>query len=184
MIVTRFAPSPTGYLHIGGARTALFDYLLARRAGGQMILRIEDTDLKRNTPTAARQVMADLRWLGIDWDQGPEVEGPHGPYFQSQRRDIYDRHLKQLLDQGKAYHCFDTPEELQALRAQAAAAKQTFIYPRPQRFPTAAEVHAARAAGRPVVVRFAMPAQVIVVTDIVRGQVNFAAGEFGDLVIQ
>ncbi|MHC5082797.1 MAG: glutamate--tRNA ligase family protein, partial [Planctomycetota bacterium] len=92
------APSPTGYLHVGGGRTALFNWLLARKNGGKFLLRIEDTDMKRNTPTAAQQVMDDLRWLGIDWDEGPEVGGPNGPYKQSERRDIYDKYLKQLID--------------------------------------------------------------------------------------
>ena len=110
MIVTRFAPSPTGYLHIGGARTALFCWLLARHHNGKMILRIEDTDQKRNTPTATAQVINDLRWLGIDWDEGPDPNhpddptkciGPNGPYFQSQRRDIYDKYLAQLLDAAR-----------------------------------------------------------------------------------
>ena len=102
MVVTRFAPSPTGYLHIGGARTALFNWLLARKTGGRFLLRIEDTDQKRNTPEAAKQVMDDLRWLGIEWDEGPEVGGPNGPYLQSERRDTYDKYIKQLLDEKKA----------------------------------------------------------------------------------
>ena len=153
MIVTRFAPSPTGYLHIGGARTALFCWLMARHHGGRMILRIEDTDQKRNTPTATRQVMEDLRWLGIQWDEGPEVGGPHEPYLQSQRRDIYDRYLKQLLEAGKAYYCFETSEELQVLRDQATAEKKTFAYQRPAVFPDEQEVARARAEGRSVVVR-------------------------------
>jgi len=109
-VVTRFAPSPTGYLHVGGARTALFNWLWARRRGGTFILRIEDTDQKRNTPTAAKQVMADLRWLGIEWDEGPEVGGPNGPYLQSQRLESYDSYIRQLLDEGKAYYCLETPE--------------------------------------------------------------------------
>ena len=116
MVVTRFAPSPTGYLHIGGARTALFNWLLAKKTGGKFILRIEDTDLKRNTPTATQQVIDDLRWLGITWDEGPEVDGPAAPYFQSQRRDIYDKYIRQLLEQGRAYYCFETGEELEKLR--------------------------------------------------------------------
>ncbi len=185
MIVTRFAPSPTGYLHVGGARTALFCWLMARHNGGKMILRIEDTDQKRNTPTATKQVIADLGWLGIDWDEGPDVGGPNGPYMQSQRRDIYDRYIKKLLDEGKAYYCFETPEELQAMREKAIAEKKTFIYPRPQSFPDAGDVEKARAEGRLVAVRFAVPQlETIVVEDIVRGQVNFPGGEFGDFVIQ
>ena len=184
MIVTRFAPSPTGYLHIGGARTALFNWLLARRMGGKFLLRIEDTDTKRNTPTAMQQVLSDLRWLGIDWDEGPEVGGPHGPYLQSQRREIYDTYIRQLLDAGKAYYCFDTTEELVALRDQAEADKTSNIYRRPERFPTEAEVEQARAEGRPVTVRFAADAsEPIVIDDIIRGKVSFEPKEIGDFVI-
>ncbi len=185
MIVTRFAPSPTGYLHLGGARTALFCWLMARHNGGKMILRIEDTDQKRNTPTATKQVIEDLRWLGIDWDEGPDVGGPNGPYLQSQRRDIYDRYIKKLLDEGKAYYCFERPEELKAMRDKAIAEKKTFIYPRPQSFPDIGDVEKARAEGRPVAVRFVVPQlETIVVEDIVRGRVSFPGGEFGDFVIQ
>lgn len=184
-VVTRFAPSPTGYLHIGGARTALFNWLLAKKTGGQFLLRIEDTDVKRNTPTAAKQVMDDLRWLGIEWDQGPEVEGPNGPYYQSQRRDIYDKYLQQLLEEGKAYYCFDTPEELEAIREKAAKEKKSLVYPRPEKFPTSEDVENARSEGRPVTVRFVMPDNVeIEIDDIIRGQVKFPPGEFGDFIIQ
>jgi glutamyl/glutaminyl-tRNA synthetase len=149
-----------------------------------MILRIEDTDQKRNTPTATKQVIEDLRWLGIEWDEGPVVEGPNGPYLQSQRRDIYDRYLKQLLDAGKAYYCFETTDELQAMRDEAVAEKKTFSYARPEVLPDEQAVAKARAEGRPVVVRFAMPNTDIVVQDIVRGEVRFAASELGDFIIQ
>jgi len=185
MVVARFAPSPTGYLHVGGARTALFNWLWARRMGGKFILRIEDTDQKRNTPTAIEQVMEDLRWLGIEWDEGPEVGGPNGPYLQSQRRDVYDKYVKQLLDEKKAYYCFDTPDELQAMRKQAEAQKKSFIYPRPEEFPGDSVAEKMRGQGRPVTVRFAVPRdEPFVVEDIVRGQVKFAAGEIGDFIIQ
>ena len=185
MVVTRFAPSPTGYLHVGGARTALFNWLLARSTGGQFILRIEDTDTKRNTPTAAQQVMDDLRWLGITWDQGPEVEGPNGPYLQSQRLDIYRNYIDKLLNDGKAYYCFDTPEELSAIRDKSAAEKRHLTYPRPETFPDAADVEKARSEGRPVTVRFAVPQdKPIVINDVIRGQVTFAPEEIGDFIIQ
>ncbi len=185
MVVTRFAPSPTGYLHVGGARTALFNWLLARRTGGTFILRIEDTDQKRNTPTAAQQVMDDLRWLGIEWDEGPEAGGPNGPYLQSQRIDIYDKHIKKLLDEQKAYYCFDTTEELDAFRKKAEAQKRSFSYQRPEEFPGESDVEKAKAQGRPVTVRFAVPQDVpLVVTDIVRDEITFAAGEIGDFIIQ
>jgi glutamyl-tRNA synthetase len=185
MIVTRFAPSPTGYLHVGGARTALFNWLFARRMGGTFILRIEDTDIKRNTPTATRQVMDDLRWLGIQWDEGPEVGGPNGPYLQSQRREIYDKYIKKLLDEKKAYYCFDTLEELDALRKEAEIQKKNFIYPRPKDFPDESNVKKAKAEGQPVTVRFVVPQdEPIVVADVVRGEVAFAADQIGDFIIQ
>ena len=184
MVVTRFAPSPTGYLHIGGARTALFSWLFAKRMGGTFILRIEDTDRKRNTPTAVQQVVNDLRWLGIDWDEGPEVGGPNGPYLQSQRRDIYDKYIKKLIDEQKAYFCFDTPDELDALRKEAQDQKKNFVYPRPKDFPDEYDVERAKADGKPVTVRFAMPLTGIVVTDVVRGEVKFAPGEMSDFIIQ
>ena len=183
MAVTRFAPSPTGYLHIGGARTALFSLLWARKTGGKFILRIEDTDQSRNTPTAAKQVMDDLRWLGIDWDWGPQVGGPAEPYFQSQRRDIYDRYVEQLIEQGGAYYCFDTPDELEQMRQRAAVQKKNFLYPRPEKFPDAQQVKKARAEGKPVAVRFCMSSEEIVVDDVIRGQVKFNGGDISDFII-
>jgi glutamyl-tRNA synthetase len=184
-VVTRFAPSPTGYLHVGGARTALFNWLWARHNHGKFLLRVEDTDQKRNTPTATQQVIKDLKWLGITWDEGPEVGGPNGPYFQSERLDIYEQHIQQLLDTGKAYYCFDTAEELDALRKEAEANKSGFISRRPDQLPTARDVAQARAEGRPVTVRFAIPqGQPIVVTDVVRGEVTFDPAEIADFIIQ
>ncbi len=184
-VVTRFAPSPTGYLHVGGARTVLFNWLYARRMGGTFILRIEDTDQKRNTPTAIRQVIEDLRWLGIDWDEGPEVKGPNGPYFQSQRREIYDKYIKKLIDEQKAYWCFETLEELDALRKEAEAQKKNFIYPRPKEFPDESDVKKAAADGKAVTVRFAIPRdKPIVVTDEVRGEVTFAPEDISDFIIR
>jgi len=150
-----------------------------------MILRIEDTDQKRNTPDAMRQVMTDLRWLGIEWDEGPEVGGPNGPYLQSQRRDVYDKYFRQLLDEGKAYYCFESPEELQAMREQAEMQKKNLVYPRPAKFPDARDVERARRQGRPVTVRFAVPQdKAFLVNDVVRGEVRFAAREIGDFIIQ
>jgi glutamyl-tRNA synthetase len=181
MIVTRFAPSPTGYLHVGGARTAIFNWLWARKTGGVFVLRIEDTDQKRNTPAATRQVIEDLRWLGINWDEGPEVGGPNGPYLQSQRMDFYDKYVKKLLDEQKAYYCFDTEEELDTLRGQ----KKGFVYSRPKDFPDAKDAEKARAEGRSVTVRFAMPQnETIIVSDIVRGEVAFDTAQIGDFIIQ
>lgn len=184
-VVTRFAPSPTGYLHVGGARTALFNWLWARRTGGTFILRIEDTDQRRNTPTAMQQVMDDLRWLGIEWDEGPEIGGPNGPYLQSQRKHIYDRCVNKLLDEKKAYYCFDTPEELDELRQEADEQKKGFIYRRPERLPTEQDAQKARAEGHPAAVRFALPQEnCIIVSDLVRGEVRFSPAEIGDFIIQ
>jgi len=184
-VVTRFAPSPTGYLHVGGARTALFNWLWARRTGGTFILRIEDTDQRRNTPTAMQQVMDDLRWLGIEWDEGPETGGPHGPYLQSQRKDIYDRYIKQLLNEKKAYYCFDTSQELDTMREQAEGQKGNLTYLRPERFADENDARKAREQGRPVTVRFAIPQnEPIVVQDVIRGRIVFAAADIGDFIIQ
>jgi glutamyl/glutaminyl-tRNA synthetase len=183
MAITRFAPSPTGYLHIGGARTALFDLIWAKNTKGKYLLRIEDTDQSRNSPTAAKQVMDDLEWLGIVWDEGPDKEGAVGPYFQSQRLDIYRQYIQKLLDMGKAYYCFDTPEELEAMRKEASAKKLNFIYPRPKTFPTLADVEKAKSQGRDVVVRFCMPDDEVIVNDIVRGEVKFAGKDLSDFII-
>src|SRR2546426_6924511 len=120
-IRTRFAPSPTGYLHIGGVRTALFNWLLTRQMGGQFILRIDDTDTERNRPEALQPILDGFRWLGINWDEGPEVGGPRGPYYQSQRAGIYSEALNRLLDSGHAYPCYCAKEELDARRKQAEA---------------------------------------------------------------
>src|SRR5512142_2673455 len=125
----RFAPSPTGYLHIGGARTALFNWLWARRNGGTFILRIEDTDQGRSTKEAEAAIFEGLRWLGLDWDEGPEVGGPHGPYFQMERLDLYQAHAERLVAEGKAYACYCTKEELDAGRKKAEAEKRQYRYP-------------------------------------------------------
>ena len=181
---TRFAPSPTGYLHIGGARTALFNYLLAKRLGGKFVLRIEDTDQTRNIEAADAKLLEDLRWLGLQWDEGPEVGGPYGPYYQSQRRQQYAEHTRRLLDAGQAYCAMETREELETMRkaAQAAGVKG-FRYRRPTRFPSDAEAQAARDAGRPVVVRFKMPERDFVVPDQILGDVMIRAAELSDFVI-
>ncbi len=125
----RFAPSPTGYLHIGGARTALFNWLWARRQGGTFVLRIEDTDQGRSTKEAEAAIFEGLRWLGLDWDEGPEVGGPHGPYFQMERLDLYEAHAERLVSEGKAYACYCTREELEAGRKKAEAEKRQYRYP-------------------------------------------------------
>lgn len=126
----RFAPSPTGSLHIGGARTALYNWLYARHNGGTFILRIEDTDKERSTPENTGEILEAMRWLGLDWDEGPEVGGPHGPYFQSQRTDRYRAVIEKLLEEGKAYRCYCTQEELDRKRKEAQAQKRQYRYDR------------------------------------------------------
>ena len=180
---TRFAPSPTGHLHIGSARTALFNYLLARHAGGKFLLRIEDTDRARHVEEAVTQVVEDLHWLGLTWDEGIQVGGPESSYRQSDRLDLYRKYADQLLAAGQAYHAFETPEELDALRLAAEAKKQTFRYVRPATLPTAADVEKARAAGRPVVVRFRCPGHDVAIRDQVYGDVTVPAEQQDDFII-
>ena len=180
---TRFAPSPTGHLHVGGARTALFNYLYARRNGGCFLLRIEDTDRARHVEDAVPMIVADLRWLGIEWDEGIEVGGPAGDYRQSLRLDIYRAHVEQLLKAGKAYYAFETEEELEATRTAAEAAKQTYRYRRPSPLPTAADADRARAQGRSVVVRFLCPQRDVTIHDDAFGEVTMPAGEMDDFVL-
>lgn len=182
-IRARFAPSPTGYLHVGGARTALFNWLYCRRHGGTFILRIEDTDILRNIEGAEQKLIDDLRWLGLDFDEGPDVAGPVSPYRQSERRELYDTAVAKLLADGNAYYAFETPEELDALRKAAEANKTSFRYPRPDPLPTKADADRAREEGRPVVVRFKTPNEPITVHDEILGDVSFGAGEVEDLVI-
>ncbi len=182
---TRFAPSPTGYLHIGGVRTALFNWLFARRHGGQFILRIDDTDEVRNLEAALDPILAGLTWLGIDWDEGPRAGGDFGPYFQSQRADRYAAAATRLLASGHAYRDFATPEELDAERKEAQAAGRPFLYSR--RFAAFDEATAERftAAGRRAVVRLKMPREgSLVINDAVRGRVEFAWQREQDHVIQ
>jgi glutamyl-tRNA synthetase len=182
---TRFAPSPTGYLHIGGVRSALFNWLFARQHGGQFILRIDDTDVARNVDEALQPILDGLRWLGIDWDEGPGVGGPHAPYFQSQRADRHRAAADQLVASGHAYRDFATPDELDEERKAAQAAAKPFLYSR--RFAAFDAVTAARfeAEGRKAVVRLKMPREgSLVIDDAVRGRVEFAWEREQDHVIQ
>ncbi len=183
-IKTRFAPSPTGSLHVGGARTALFAYLLARQKGGTFLVRIEDTDRERHQEDAVPKIIEDLHWLGLEWDEGIEVGGPNGPYRQSERLDLYNGYLRRLLDEGKAYYAFDTSEDLDVARKAAEAAKTSYRYPRPAAFPTEADAAAARAAGRPVVVRFACPMNDVHIHDDAFGDVTWPSTEMEDFIIQ
>lgn len=182
---TRFAPSPTGYLHIGGVRTALFCWLFARRHGGQFLLRIDDTDQERNVEAALGPILHGFRWLGIDWDEGPEVGGPHEPYFQSQRLPQYQAAVRKLLDKGFAYRDYATPAELQAERQEAEKAKRPFIYSRRFMAESTADQARYEAEGRQGVVRLKMPREgKLVIHDLVRGDVEFEWVREQDHVVQ
>ncbi len=182
---TRFAPSPTGYLHIGGVRTALFNWLFARRHGGQFVLRIDDTDWQRNVDEALQPILDGFRWLGLDWDEGPEVGGPHAPYFQSQRRFRHQAVVDELLQRGAAYRDYATQEEIQAEREDAQREKRRFIYSRRWMAETGAAAERYRAEGRPGVVRLKMPREgTCVLDDEVRGLVSFDWALEQDHVIQ
>ncbi len=175
----RFAPSPTGYLHIGGARTALFNWLFARRHGGVFVLRIEDTDTERSSDAMVDGILDGLRWLGLDWDEGPMVAGPHAPYFQSQRQAKYLSAAETLVANGHAYYCYCTPEELKAKRE----GNPEYKYERTCLALTKAEIEANEKAGKPRAVRFKVPAGTVRVDDVVKGPIDFDASLIEDFVI-
>jgi glutamyl-tRNA synthetase len=182
-IRTRFAPSPTGYLHIGGVRTALFNWLLARRLGGQFILRIDDTDAERNRPEALQPILDGFRWLGINWDEGPEVGGPFGPYFQSQRKQLYTEGAARLLAEGKAYPCYRTKEELDAERKEAEKARKTYVHRGQHRDTAPAECQRLYAA-KPAALRFKVPpGRAVVIDDLICGTVTVRTDDIGDPII-
>ena len=187
----RFAPSPTGPLHIGGLRTALYNYLLARQTGGTFVLRIEDTDQKRYVPGAEEYIREALEWCGISPDEGPRRGGNYGPYHQSERREIYQRYVQQLLDRGAAYYAFDTEEELEARRKAAEAQNRSFRYGAATRSEMrnslslgAAETEALLAAGTPHVVRLLVePGKTVTFPDVVRESVSFSTDVIDDQVL-
>jgi glutamyl-tRNA synthetase/nondiscriminating glutamyl-tRNA synthetase len=179
----RFAPSPTGLLHIGNARTALYNWLFARHTGGEFLLRIEDTDLDRSEVRHETQLMEDLRWLGLEWDEGPGVEGPHAPYRQSERLNIYREHTERLLREGNAYRCFCTNEELEAERARAAAEHRPQVYSGKCRS-IDPQLSAERTAlGEPFAVRLKIPDHPLHFHDMVRGDVEFASDTVSDPIL-
>jgi len=180
----RFAPSPTGQLHVGNARTALFNWLLARGGGGAFVLRIEDTDLERSTVESERSILDDLRWLGLTWDEGPDIGGPHGPYRQSERRDIYETELRNLLQRRSAYHCFCSAEQLERERQAALAAGLPARYSGRCRGLAPDDVGRRLAAGERAAIRFLVPEQrELVFEDAVRGVVRFGTEAIGDFII-
>jgi len=180
----RFAPSPTGYLHVGNARTALFNWLFARQKKGVFILRVEDTDIERSRPEYYERLLSDLRWLGLDWDEGPDVGGAYGPYLQSQRMDLYHRYGQQLLAERKAYYCFCSPEELERARQGALAAGKMPVYSGRCRNISPEEAAARVARGEKAAVRLRTPDQgEIVFNDLIRGNLCFQLEVIGDPIL-
>jgi glutamyl-tRNA synthetase len=184
MLRVRFAPSPTGYLHIGGARTALFNWLYARRDGGTFVLRIEDTDAERSSWEMVSGIVDGLKWLGLDWDEGPDVGGPHTPYFQSQRLDRHRAMVAQLLRDGRAYYCYCSPETIQAKREAAEAAGGGWMYDRTCLALTPDQIAALDAASAPRAVRFKVPPGETRFDDRVRGTIVFDNAHIEDFVVQ
>ncbi|MCF6743913.1 glutamate--tRNA ligase [Blastococcus sp. KM273128] len=179
---TRFCPSPTGLVHVGLIRTALFNWAHARHHGGTFVFRIEDTDAARDSEESYRHLLDSLRWLGLDWDEGPEVGGPHGPYRQSERHEVYREVAAKLLESGHAYESFSTNEEVDA-RRRAAGEDPKLGYDNHDRFLTDAQKQAFRDEGRSPVLRLKMPDEDLSWTDLVRGEVRFAAGAVPDFVL-
>lgn len=179
----RFCPSPTGNPHVGMVRTALFNWAYARHTGGTFIFRIEDTDTARDSEQSYHDLLASLRWLGLDWDEGPEVGGPHEPYRQSQRMEIYADIANQLLAGGHAYHCYCSPEELEERREKARAESKTPGYDGACRNLSEAQITQYKSEGRAPVVRMRMPDTDWTWNDLVRGEVTFAAEHVPDYVI-
>ncbi len=180
----RFAPSPTGYLHIGGARAALYNFLLARQTGGQFILRIEDTDRKRFVPEAERDFMDNLRWLGLEWDEGPDKGGPYGPYRQTERAHLYRQYAEELVARGHAYYCFCTPERLAKLREEQRRKKLPPRYDGHCRHIPLEEARQRVAAGEPHVIRFKAPREgTITVHDLIRGDITVANKDIDDFIL-
>ena len=180
----RFAPSPSGLLHVGNARTALFNWLLARGQGGSFILRIEDTDTERSTRASEDGICADLKWLGLNWDEGPDLGGPFPPYRQSERLELYASYARTLMDTGHAYWCFCSAEQLEQERAAALAAGAAPKYSGRCRTLARPEAEARRAAGEPAAIRFVIPGERdVTFDDLVRGPVTFNTGVIGDPVI-
>jgi len=183
-IRVRFAPSPTGMLHVGGARTALFNWAFARREGGVFVLRVEDTDRERNTQESLQSILDSLRWLGLDWDEGPEVGGDFGPYFQTEREELHQQAVARGVEEGWLYRCFATRETLEQQREEAKAAKRNWRFDPTSRALAPAEAAARAAAGESFVLRFRVPDGVeLALEDHIRGRVVFQSEDIEDWVV-
>ena len=183
MVRVRFAPSPTGYLHLGNTRTALFNWLFARRQKGRFVLRIEDTDAERSGDIYIDQIMSDLRWLGLDWDEGPDIGGEFGPYKQSNRLGSYKEYARRLLTQGKAYYCYCSLQELEARRKHALERGETPRYDNRCRDLSPGQKAVFDKEGRKPAIRFKIPEEIVVVKDLIRGEVCFDTSLIGDFII-
>ena len=180
----RFAPSPTGHVHLGSARTALYDYLIAKKSGGQFVLRIEDTDRKRLVEGAEDELINSLHWLGIDWDEGPDKGGPYGPYRQSERKEIYLEHARELVEKGYAYYCFCTTERLNKVRQEKLAQKLDPHYDGLCRSIPPLEAEKRVNSGEPYVIRLKSPKEgTTVVNDLVRGEITFENKNLDDIIL-
>ncbi len=185
MVRVRFAPSPTGFLHVGGARTALFNYLFARRFKGVFVLRIEDTDIARSERIFEKNLMDSLRWLGINWDEGPDVGGAYGPYRQSERLQIYKEYAERLVSRDKAYRVYAYPEEIEGLREELLSKNLPPHYTREMfdRFATKDRIREYEEKGLQPAIYFSMPRKTIVHNDLIKGQVVFNEGSVGDFAL-
>lgn len=180
---TRFAPSPTGFLHVGTARTALFNFLFTKKNQGSFVLRIEDTDKERSRPEYEKDVVESLKWLGIEWNEGPDMEGPFGPYRQSERKEIYKKYLKKLLDEEKAYYCFCSEEELEAERQYQLSIGEAPRYSRKCAGLDKATVKKCLKEGKKSVIRFKLDGRKVGFEDLIKGALEFDTSLMGDLVI-
>jgi glutamyl-tRNA synthetase len=179
----RFAPSPTGYLHVGGARTALFNWLYVRRQGGAFVLRIEDTDVERSSADMVTGILDSMRWLGLDWDEGPEVDGPYAPYFQSERLDRYRAAADRLVASGHAYYCYCRPEDLKARRDAAEREGAAWMYDRACCKLSPDDRARRAAAGDPRAIRFLVPGGQTAFDDLVHGRIEFDRANIEDFVV-
>jgi len=179
----RFAPSPTGYVHVGNARTALFNWLFARHSRGKFILRIEDTDIERSERRFETQLLQDLKWFGLDWDEGPDCRGPLGPYRQSERQDLYSKHSLELIDKGRAYYCFCPPEQLEEERQQALRVGQQPQYSGRCRGIAKEDAACRVEAGEPAAIRLKITERLFAWNDLVHGETSFSGEVIGDPVL-